>query len=225
MSLSQRLQQKLLQKLSPQQIQLMKLLQVPTAHLEERIKEELEENPALDAVEDGYTEPNEGPDDFETVDEFESDGSESDYDNIDISEYVNDGDDEPGDYKYRDDNYGDPDDKKVIPHKVETSFYDTLKTQLLMLDLTGEERRIAEQIIGSIDDDGYLRRDVTSICDDLAFRQNIITTEKEIEKLIGLIQQFDPPGVGARDLAGMPFIATKKKRKRGIAGWNSHRNY
>ncbi len=216
MSLSQRLQQKLLQKLSPQQIQLMKLLQVPTAHLEERIKEELEENPALDTVEEGYTEPNEGTDEFETADEFESDGSESDYDNIDISEYVNDGDDEPGDYKYRDDNYGDPDDKKVIPHKVETSFYDTLKTQLLMLDLNGEEKRIAEQIIGSIDDDGYLRRDITSICDDLAFRQNIITTEKEIEKLVALIQQFDPPGVGARDLQECLLLQLRRKEREGL---------
>ena len=177
MSLSQRLQQKLLQKLSPQQIQLMKLLQVPTAHLEERIKEELEENPALEAGEDGYTESNEDlQDDFETTDDFENDGSESDYENIDISEYVSDGDDEPGDYKYRDENYGDPDDKKVMPHKVETTFYDALKSQLLMLHLNENERKIAEQIIGSIDDDGYLRREVSSISDDLAFRQNIIAT-------------------------------------------------
>ncbi len=216
MSLSQRLQQKLLQKLSPQQIQLMKLLQVPTAHLEERIKEEMEENPALETSEDGYTEPTDGADEFESVDEFESDGSADDYDNIDISEYVNDGDDEPGDYKYRDDNYGDPDDKKVIPHKVEISFYDTLKSQLLMLDLSDQQRRIAEQIIGSIDDDGYLRREATSICDDLAFRQNIITTEKEIEKLIALIHQFEPPGVGARDLQECLLLQLRRKEKDGL---------
>jgi RNA polymerase sigma-54 factor len=217
MSLSQRLQQKLLQKLSPQQIQLMKLLQVPTAHLEERIKEELEENPALEAGEDGYSESTEETtDEFDTMDEFENDGSENEYDNIDISEYVNDGDDEPGDYKYRDDNYGDPDETKVIPHKVETSFYDTLKSQLLMLHLDEEQRRIAEQIIGSIDDDGYLRRDVTSICDDLAFRQNINTTEKEIEKLIGLIHQFDPPGVGARDLQECLLLQLKRKEREGL---------
>jgi len=216
MSLSQRLQQKLLQKLSPQQIQLMKLLQVPTAHLEERIKEEMEENPALETMEDGYTEPGEGADEFEATDEFESDGSEDDYGNIDISEYVNDGDDEPGDYKYRDDNYGDPDEKKVVPHKVETSFYDTLKSQLLMLNLSDQQRRIAEQIIGSIDDDGYLRREVTSICDDLAFRQNIITTEPEIEKLISLIQQFDPPGVGARDLQECLLLQLRRKEKAGL---------
>ena len=217
MSLGQRLQQKLLQKLSPQQIQLMKLLQVPTAHLEERVKEELEENPALEAGEDGFNESaTDQADDFENKDDdFENDGSEDDYGKIDISEYVSDGDDEPGDYKYRDDNYGDPDDKKVIPHKVEISFYDTLKSQLLMLNLSEHERKIAEQIIGSIDDDGYLRREVSSICDDLAFRQNINTSEKEIEKLIGLIQQFDPPGVGAKDLQECLLLQLRRKEKDG----------
>jgi len=213
MSLSQRLQQKLLQKLSPQQIQLMKLLQVPTAHLEERVKEELEENPALEAAEDGFNETHEEQkDEYDTVEEdFENDGSENDYDNIDISEYVNDGDDEPGDYKYRDDNYGDPEETKVIPHKVETSFYDTLKTQLLMLDLDEKQSKIAEQIIGSIDDDGYLRREITSIVDDLAFRQNIDTTEEEIKHLIDLIQQFDPAGVGAKDLRECLLLQLRRK--------------
>lgn len=217
MSLSQRLQQKLLQKLSPQQIQLMKLLQVPTAHLEERIKEELEENPALETSEDGHDENHdESQDDFETdADDFETDGSETDYDNIDISDYVNDGDDEVGDYKYRDDNYGDPNETKVIPHKVETSFYDTLKTQLLMLTLTERQRKVAEQIIGSIDDDGYLRREITSIVDDLAFRQNIDSSEKEIKGLIKMIQQFDPPGVAAKDLQECLLLQLKRKEAGG----------
>ncbi len=217
MSLSQRLQQKLSQKLSPQQIQLMKLLQVPTAHLEERIKEELEENPALETMEDGHLDnAEEGKEDFESAEEdFEKDGSEDDYDNIDISEYVSDSDDEPGDYKYRDENYGDPDEEKVIPHRVETSFYDTLKSQLLMLDLDEKQRKVAEQIIGSIDDDGYLRRETASISDDLAFRQNINCTEKEIKELIILIQQFDPPGVGARDLQECLLIQLKRKAGQG----------
>src|SRR5437868_11189958 len=162
MSLSQRLQQKLLQKLSPQQIQLMKLLQVPTAHLEERIKKELEENPALETGEDGHDENfDQAKDEFETEDDFESDGSEEDYDKIDISEYVSDSDDEVGDYRLRDDNYADTEDTKVMPHKVETSFYDTLKSQLLMLHLDERQQKIAEQVIGSIDDDGYLRRDIS----------------------------------------------------------------
>ncbi|MGH2647066.1 MAG: RNA polymerase factor sigma-54 [Ginsengibacter sp.] len=219
MSLSQRLQQKLLQKLSPQQIQLMKLLQVPTAHLEERIKEELEENPALEGGEDGHDENIDiQKDEFDaTEDDYENDGSEDDYDKIDISEYVNENDDEVGDYKLRDDNYGDPDDVKVMPHKVETSFFDTLKTQLLMLNLDEHQKKIAEQIIGSIDDDGYLRREITAIVDDLAFRQNISSTEKEIEKIIYLIQQFDPPGVGARDLRECLLLQLKRKQKNGNA--------
>ena len=204
MALSQNLQQKLLQKLSPQQIQLMKLLQVPTANLEERIKEEMEENPALEQEEDNHDDYEEGKDEFtETAEENfeEPDGSENDYDNIDISEYVRDGDDDIADYKLRDDNYGnDDDDKKTIPFKTETSFYETLLDQLGLLKLDDKEQKIAEQIVGSIDEDGYLRRDTSAIVDDLAFRQNVMTTDEEVESLIRRIQHFDPPGVAARDL-------------------------
>lgn len=203
MSLSQSLQQKLLQKLSPQQIQLMKLLQVPTANLEERLKEELEENPALELSEDDHDDQfDEQKEEFEATDEeeFERDGSEDEYDNIDISEYVGDEDGEIADYKMRDDNYPEVDENKVVPYKIETTFIDHLLEQLGMLKLADQERKIAEQIVGSIDDDGYLRRDTTAIVDDLAFRQNIETTETEVEKIINLIQQFDPPGVAARNL-------------------------
>src|SRR5687767_9425568 len=204
MALSQSLQQKLLQKLSPQQIQLMKLLQVPTANLEERIKEEMEENPALELEEEKHDEYEESKDEFsengeETFDE--PDGSENDYDNIDISDYVQDGDDEIADYKLRDDHYNnDDDDKKTIPFKTETSFYETLLDQLGLLKLDEKEQKIAEQIVGSIDEDGYLRRETTAIVDDLAFRQNIMTSEEEVESIIKKIQAFDPPGVAARDL-------------------------
>lgn len=205
MALSQNLQQKLLQKLSPQQIQLMKLLQVPTANLEERIKEEMEENPALEQEEEKHDDYEETKDEFtENAEEDyeEPDGSESDYDdNIDISEYVKEGDDDIADYKMRDDNYGsDDDDKKTIPFKMETSFYETLLDQLGLLKLDEKEQKIAEQIVGSIDEDGYLRRETTAIVDDLAFRQNVMTTEEEVESLIKRIQHFDPPGVAARDL-------------------------
>nr|MBA4140714.1 RNA polymerase sigma-54 factor [Segetibacter sp.] len=133
MSLSQSLQQKLLQKLSPQQIQLMKLLQVPTANLEERIKEELEENPALEEGEDGHDEF-ENTDEFksETDDEYEAEAATDEYDNIDLSEYVSEGDDEVGDYKLRDENYPEMDEGKVIPVRVETSFHEVLLTQLGM---------------------------------------------------------------------------------------------
>lgn len=203
MALSQSLQQKLLQKLSPQQIQLMKLLQVPTANLEERIKEELEENPALEQTEeDEYDDPlNETKDEFESDDEeFETEGSEDEYDNIDISEYVADDDGEIAEYKMRDDNYPESDDNKTIPYRIETSFHEHLQEQLGMLKLDDQQKKISEQIVGSIDDDGYLRRDTAAIVDDLAFRQNIETNEEEVEAIIRMIQQFDPPGVAARDL-------------------------
>jgi RNA polymerase sigma-54 factor len=218
MALSQSLQQKLLQKLSPQQIQLMKLLQVPTANLEERIKEELEENPALEVTEENHEEGlgEDGKDEFESdEDEFESEGTEDEYDNIDISDYVSEHDDEVSDYKLRDDNYPESDDKKTIPHKIETSFHELLLDQLGMLKLDERSRRIAEQITGSIDDDGYLRRETASIVDDLAFRQNIETTEKEVEELIARIQQFDPPGVCARNLQECLLLQLQRKRSEG----------
>ncbi len=216
MALSQSLQQKLLQKLSPQQIQLMKLLQVPTAYLEERIKEELEENPALEQTDEGHDDADDMKDEFENTDEeFEPDGSEDEYDNLDISEYVNDGDDEVGDYKLRDDNYPEADDNKTIPHRVETTFHDMLADQLGMVKLDDRTRKIAEQIVGSIDDDGYLRRETASIKDDLAFRQNIEATEDEIEELIQEIHKFDPPGVAARDLQECLLLQLKRKLAEG----------
>lgn len=203
MALSQGLQQKLLQKLSPQQIQLMKLLQVPTANLEERIKEEMEENPALELEENKHEDQEEIKDEFSEngEEEFEeSDGSEEEYDQVDISEYVQEGDDEIADYKLREENYSDDEEKKTVPHKAETSFYDSLLHQLGLLKLNEKEQKIAAQIVGSIDEDGYLRRETSAIVDDLAFRQNIITTEQEVEALLKKIQQFDPPGVAARNL-------------------------
>lgn len=219
MSLSQSLQQKLLQKLSPQQIQLMKLLQVPTANLEERIKEELEENPALeldeekhedsaDELKDEFAENSEGEFD-------EKDGSEDDYQDIDVSEYVHDGDDDVADYKLRDDNYPEDDDKKQLPFKTETSFYETLLDQLGLLKLSEKERKIAEQIVGSIDEDGYLRRESSAIVDDLAFRQNIMATEEEIESIILRIQQFDPSGVAARDLQECLLLQLQRQKNEG----------
>ena len=221
MALGQSLQQKLLQKLSPQQIQLMKLLQVPTANLEERIKEELEENPALEVGEDedGNDTSDEMKDEFETPadEEFEKDGSEDDYEDVDISEYVVDDDGEIADYKMKDDNYPEMDDKQTIPIKLEHSFFDLVLSQLGMLDLDERRFKIAEQIVGSLDDDGYLRRELSSIADDLAFRQNVICEEKEIEEIIKQIQQFDPAGVGARDLQECLLLQLKRKSKEGIS--------
>lgn len=214
MSLSQSLQQRLLQKLSPQQIQLMKLLQVPTANLEERIKEEMEENPALELEEEGNGDDlgDEMKDEFESSEEeFELDGSEDEYEDLDISEYVVDDDGEIADYKMKDDNYPEADDKKVVPIKNESSFFDVVINQLGLLELDERKFKIAEQIVGSLDDDGYLRRELSSIVDDLAFRQNVITNDKEVEQIIKQIQQFDPPGVGARDLKECLLLQLQRK--------------
>lgn len=218
MALSQGLYQKQLQKLSPQQIQLMKLLQVPTALLEERIKEEIEENPALEEAEEGHEdEYDETNDEFKDKDNEDEDldGSVDEYDNIDISEYVKDGDDDVADYKLKDDNYPEIDDSRVIPHKVETGFNEVMLEQLGMLTLNDQQKRIAEQIIGNLDDDGYLRREISAIADDLAFRQNIETTEEEIGQLILQIQQFDPPGIAARDLQECLLLQLERKSGEG----------
>jgi RNA polymerase sigma-54 factor len=218
MALSQTLQQKLLQKLSPQQIQLMKLLQVPTANLEERIKEELEENPALELDDEKHDDnADELKDEFQEAPETEYEeksGSEDEYDNIDVSEYVHDGDDDVADYKLRDDNYPD-EEQKQIPFKTETSFYETLLVQLGLLKLSDKEQRIAEQIVGSIDEDGYLRRETSAIVDDLAFRQNISATEEEVEVIIQRIQRFDPAGVAARDLQECLLLQLQRQKDEG----------
>ena len=215
MALSQGLFQKQLQKLSPQQIQLMKLLQVSTAQLEERLKEELEENPALESGEEEEVDEfkNDETDEFEEAkeDEFDLDGSQDEYENIDITEYVQDGDDDIADYKLRDDNYPEVDDGKVIPHKVETGFNELMLEQLGLLNLNDHQQMVAEQIIGNLDDDGYLRRDISAIVDDLAFRQNIDTTEEELTLLIAQIQQFEPAGVCARDLQECLLLQLRRK--------------
>ncbi len=218
MALSQSLQQKLLQKLSPQQIQLMKLLQVPTANLEIRIKEELEENPALELDEEKHEdEKDEMKDEFSEGDETDFDdnsGSEEEYGNVDVSEYVQDGDDEVADYRLKDDNYPE-DEQKTIPFKTETSFYEMLLHQLGLLKLDDKEQSIAEQIVGSIDEDGYLRRETSAIVDDLAFRQNISAPEEQVEALIQRIQHFDPPGVAARDLQECLLLQLQRHKNEG----------
>jgi RNA polymerase sigma-54 factor len=218
MALSQRLQQKFLQKLSPQQIQLMKLIQIPTVNLDERIKEEMEENPALETADETHDEHNtEMVDEFESNDdnddEFEKEESDDDYDNIDVAEYVSDDDDDIADYKLKDDNYPEMDDKKTIPFKIESTFHEYLLDQLTMLTLDEKQRKIAEQIVGSIDDDGYLRRDYGAISDDLAFRQNIDASEEDIAAIVKQIQQFDPPGICAKDLRECLLLQLKRKHE------------
>lgn len=205
--LKQSLQQKLLQKLSPQQIQLMKLLQVPTIALEQRIKQEIEENPAL---EEGLEEKDKQDDYLEEEQATQEEQDNAD-DEFDFSDYLDD-DDTP-DYKLRTNNQSKDEEDKSIPFVSGTSFHELLRTQLGMRNISEKEKQIALFIIGNLDDSGYLRRDLTSLVDDLAFTQNIMTDRHETEKVLSIIQSFDPPGVGARNLQECLLIQIKKLNK------------
>jgi RNA polymerase sigma-54 factor len=199
-------QQKLLQKLSPQQIQLMKLLQVPTIALEQRIKQEIEENPALD---DGI-EAEAKDEQVEYLEEDQQTQEEKDNadDEFDFSDYLDD-DDTP-DYKYQVNNHSKDDEDRQIPFVSGTTFHDLLRTQLGMRNIDEKEKQIALFIIGNLDDSGYLRRDLIALVDDLAFTQNIMSDEEEVERVLKIIQSFDPPGVGARDLQECLLIQLNK---------------
>jgi len=213
MAIHQRLQQKLLQRLSPQQIQLMKLLQVPTASLETRIKEELEENPALELEPERFEEKDNTGDEFDTAEETADDATTADsYEDDSVSDYIQDDDDE-ADYKLRDTNYPEFSEEREHPIRSGTSFYDLLTDQLHLLNLDNTQQTIAEQVVGSIDEDGYLRRDTSAMVDDLAFRQNVIVTEADVEAIIEMIQQFDPPGVAARNLQECLLLQLKRKEQ------------
>ena len=194
------LQQKLLQKLSPQQIQVIKLLEIPTMQLEQRIKKELEENPVLEMASDM---PDENDGDQESVSENESD-------EFSLEDYMED-DDIPN-YRLSTNNYS-KDDKQVdIPFSSGVSFHEFLQEQLGLAELNETQRKLAEYIIGNIDDDGYLRRDLYSISDDLAFSMNIDVTVNELEEILDAIQDFDPPGVGARDLQECLNLQIQRKK-------------
>ncbi|TJZ51775.1 RNA polymerase factor sigma-54 [Sphingobacterium olei] len=206
--LKQTLQQKLLQKLSPQQIQFIKLLQVPTASLDTRIKEELEENPAL---EDGslanMNDPVEEYPDKDPDENFES--SDDSYDEeFSVEEYIQEDDFNDYGSNYSND---DEDDRKEIPIAIQDSFFEKLQNQLDLLALSEKEYLVGNQIIGSLDDDGYLRRPIPSLIDDLAFSQNVITDEKEVEEMLEIIQEFEPAGIGARNLQECLLIQLRKK--------------
>jgi RNA polymerase sigma-54 factor len=202
MALKQQLTQKLEQRLSPQQIQLMKLLQVPTMELDQRIKQEIEENPALEEGADDTE------DDFDNQDEDFNDDSDSD-DEFDISDYL---DDDVADYKTQTNNSSKDDEERVIPLSGEQSFQEKLTEQLHLLDLDDKQFMIADILIGNLDESGYLNRDLEAIVDDLAFAMNVDTTEKEVEEILMLIQELDPAGVGARNLQECLLLQIKRKQ-------------
>jgi RNA polymerase sigma-54 factor len=200
MALKQSLQQRLLQKLSPQQIQLMKMLQLPTIELEKRIKEELEINPALE----------EGEDQNHETTELNSDASIEKRDDFNYQDYVND---ETPYYKTQSNSsYKDQEDNQT-PLSLGDSFTEKLASQINLRIKDEKQLVIAEQIIGNLDESGYLRRELFNIVDDLAFSQNILTTEKELEQVLLEVQELDPPGVGARDLQECLLIQLRKKKK------------
>ncbi len=206
--LKQTLQQKLLQKLSPQQIQFIKLLQVPTVSLDARIKEELEENPALeDASLTNMSEPVEDYPDRDPDDNFEMEERSTD-EEFSVEEYIQEEDFNDYSSSYSGD---DEDDRKEIPVAIQDSFYENLRNQLDLLALSDKLYQIGLQIIGSLDDDGYLRRPIHSLIDDLAFSQNVIAEEDEVLEVLQIVQEFDPAGVGARDLQECLLIQLRKK--------------
>ncbi|MDD7915067.1 RNA polymerase factor sigma-54 [Polaribacter ponticola] len=206
--LKQSLQYKLLQKLSPQQIQLMKLIQLPTQAFEERLKQEIEENPALDT---GKEESDSFDEDLS--DEYDDTGNEKiEAEDINIDEYLSD--DEIPNYKTQANNYSADDEEKNVPYAAGTTFHQSLKNQLNTFRIDEEERAIAEFLVGSIDDSGYIRREIIDLVDDLAFTANVFTTEeKVISVLTKVVHTLDPVGVGARDLKECLIIQLKNKEK------------
>jgi RNA polymerase sigma-54 factor len=202
MALKQQLAQRLEQRLSPQQIQLMKLLQVPTMELDQRIKQEIEENPALEEGEDKEE------DDFDNTDDEFDDDSDSD-DDFDLSDYL---DDDSSDYKTQANNSSKDDEERVIPLSGEQSFQEKLTEQLHLLDLDDKQFLIADILIGNLDESGYLNRDLEAIVDDLAFSMNVEANEDEVAIILSLIQELDPAGVGARNLQECLLLQIKRKQ-------------
>ena len=204
--LKQYLQFKLSQKLSPQQIQLMKLIQLPTLAFEQRLKQEIDENPALEG---GKEKDDEFSDEFSnTQDEF-NDNESIAADDINIDDYLSD--DEIPDYRLHVNNYSADDDDKSIPYASGTSFTQYLLAQLNTFRLDEEGRKIAEFLVGTVDSSGYMRRSISDILDDLAFTQNIFTTENKIEDVLKVVQQLDPAGVASRNLQQCLSIQLHRK--------------
>jgi len=206
--LKQYLQFKLSQKLSPQQIQLMKLIQLPIQAFEQRLKQELEENPALES---GKEEKDDFDiDEYDNRDEF-SENESIDAEDINVDEYLSD--DEIPDYRLQTSNYSADDEEKSVPYASGTTFTEYLINQLHTYRLDSDEELIAEFLVGSVDEGGYIRRSMEDIMDDLAFTQNIYTTVDKIEAVLTIIHQLDPAGVGARNLQECLSLQLHRKQQ------------
>jgi len=205
--LKQYLQYKLSQKLSPQQIQLMKLIQLPTQAFEQRLKQELEENPALER---GKEKEEDGFDDIYSDQDYEE-NEKINADDINIDDYLSD--DEIPSYRLQANNHSADDESKTIPYASGTSFTQLLTDQLNTFRLENQDYEIAKFLIGSIDDSGYIRRSLLDLTDDLAFTQNIFTDVDTLKKVLKVVQQLDPPGVGARNLQECLLIQLQRKEQ------------
>lgn len=204
--LKQHLQLKLAQKLSPQQIQLMKLIQLPTQAFEQRIRQELEENPALEKGKEALE--SDVNDDFED-DLYDNDSQEIDAQDVNIDDYLSD--DEIPDYKTQSNNYAEQEERE-IPYAAGQSFYQSLIDQLNQQMTTEREWLIGAFLIGSIDESGYLRRPMLDLLDDLAFNENLIASEQEVAQVINQhLHKLDPAGVGARTLEECLLIQLSRK--------------
>ena len=201
--LKQSLQQKLAQKLSPQQIKLMKLIQLPTIELEQKVKDELEENPAIEEVTDKSS-------DISDDEGYDLGGQDLDSQDINVDEYLSD--DEIPRYRTVANNTSPDQEEKSVPIAMGVSMLETLERQLSLRDLDNRHYKIGLFLIGCLNDDGYIRRDFSAIVDDLAFSQNILTTEIEVIEVLKIIQDFDPVGIGARDLQECLRIQLDKKQ-------------
>ncbi len=208
--LKQGLQQKLLQRLSPQQIQLIKLLEIPVMELEQRIKKELEENPLLEEGESNDELPiQQEPEQSIDVNDNEAD-KDPDKEEFTIDDYFSDDEYIPS-YKLASNNTSADDKNEEIPFSVGDSFQENLEKQLGVRSLSEKQKQIASFLIGNIDDDGYIRRDLESITDDMAFLQNVSVTVLEVEEVLHIIQELDPPGIGARDLRECLLLQLQSK--------------
>ena len=207
--LKQQLQFKLSQKLSPQQIQLMKLIQLPTQAFEQRLKQELEENPALEGGKEDIE--NEYDADFDNTTDDYNENESINTEDINVDEYLSD--DEIPDYRTQANNYSSDDEEKTMPFAAGTSFTQYLLSQLNTYRLSEEERDIAEFLVGSVDESGYIRRNLSDIMDDLAFTQNVYTTEEKIEYVFKIVHQLDPAGVGSKNLQECLSIQLHRKEK------------
>lgn len=199
--LKQRLQQKLLQKLSPQQIQMIKLLEIPAIQLEQRIKKELEENPVLEEGSD------ENP--FSDEEEPKEEQQENQQDEFSLEDYMQD--DEIPSYRLNAQNYSADEKREEIPFTMGSTFREQLKSQLGLRKLTEEQEVLSEYILGNIDDDGYLRRELEAIADDLAFSVGLEASYEELHEVLMIIQEFDPAGVGARNLQECLLLQIERK--------------